>query len=73
MFMIDNLFRESGVVPRLSNAASNEILNIATIFLMITIGAQWPAERVFDHEYFKSVPSIMSSTQLEGGALWRLS
>ena len=48
MFMIGNLFGESGVVPRLSSAASNEILNIATIFLMITIGTQWSAERVFD-------------------------
>ncbi len=48
MFMIGNIFRESGVVPRLSNAASNEILNIATIFLMITIGAELTAERVFD-------------------------
>ena len=48
MFMIGNIFRESGVVPRLSNAASNELLNIATIFLMITIGAELTAERVFD-------------------------
>ena len=47
MFMIGNLFRESGVVPRLSNAASNELLNIATIFLMITVGTQLSAERVF--------------------------
>ncbi|MCY4367137.1 MAG: sodium ion-translocating decarboxylase subunit beta [Chloroflexi bacterium] len=48
MFMIGNIFRESGVVPRLSNAASNEVLNIATIFLMITIGGELTAERVFD-------------------------
>ena len=48
MFMIGNIFGESGVVPRLSNAASNEILNIATIFLMITIGTQMSAERMFD-------------------------
>ena len=48
MLMIGNLFRESGVVPRLSNAASNELLNIATIFLMITVGTQLSAERVFD-------------------------
>ena len=47
MFMIGNLFRESGVVPRLSSAASNEVLNIATIFLMLTIGTQLSAERVF--------------------------
>ena len=47
MFMIGNLFRESGVVPRLTSAASNEILNIATIFLMLTIGTQLSAARVF--------------------------
>ena len=47
MFMIGNLFRESGVVPRLSSAASNEVLNIATIFLMLTIGTQLSATRVF--------------------------
>ena len=48
MFMIGNLFRESGVVPRLTKSASNEILNIATIFLMITVGTQLTADRVFD-------------------------
>ena len=50
MFMIGNLFRESGVVPRLTSAASNEILNIATIFLMLAIGAQLSFERVFQVE-----------------------
>ena len=50
MFMIGNLFRESGVVPRLTNAASNELLNIATIFLMITVGTQLSAERVFTYD-----------------------
>lgn len=53
MFMIGNLFRESGVVPRLFNSASNEILNIATIFLMITVGAQLSSERVFDLDTIK--------------------
>ena len=48
MFMIGNLFRESGVVPRLTNSASNELLNIATIFLMITVGTQLTSERVFN-------------------------
>ena len=47
MFMIGNLFRESGAVPRLTSAASNEILNIATVFLMLTVGTQLSAERVF--------------------------
>jgi len=48
MFMIGNMFRESGVVPRLANAASNELINIATIFLMLTVGAQLTAQRVFN-------------------------
>ena len=50
MFMIGNLFAVSGVVPRLSSAASNEVLNIATIFLMITIGAQMSADNVFEYK-----------------------
>lgn len=50
LFMIGNLFRESNVVPRLTDAASNELLNIATIFLMLTVGTQLSAERVFDIE-----------------------
>ncbi len=47
MFMIGNLFKESGVVPRLSNTASNELLDIATIFLMITVGTKLHSEVVF--------------------------
>ena len=50
MFMIGNLFKESGVVPRLAKAASNELLDIATIFLMITVGAQLSTDRVFDKD-----------------------
>ena len=53
MFMMGNLFRESGVVPRLANAASNELLNVATIFLMITVGTQLSADRVFDLDTIK--------------------
>ena len=48
MFMIGNMFRESGVVPRLADTASNELINIATIFLMLTVGAQLTADRVFN-------------------------
>jgi sodium ion-translocating decarboxylase beta subunit len=50
MFMIGNLLKESGVVPRLTQAATDVILYVATIFLMLTIGAQLVAERVFDLE-----------------------
>ncbi|MCH4238965.1 MAG: sodium ion-translocating decarboxylase subunit beta [Oscillospiraceae bacterium] len=39
MLMLGNLMRESGVVARLSNTAQNELMNIITIFLGITVGA----------------------------------
>lgn len=39
MLMLGNLFRESGVVERLSKTAQNELMNIITIFLGITVGA----------------------------------
>jgi oxaloacetate decarboxylase beta subunit len=47
VFMIGNLFRESGVVERLNTAAQNEILNIVTIFLMLCIGITLKAQTVF--------------------------
>ena len=37
--MFGNLMRESGVVDRLVKSASNEIANVTTIFLGLTIGA----------------------------------
>jgi oxaloacetate decarboxylase beta subunit len=37
--MLGNLMRESGAVERLSKAAQNEIANIATLFLGLTIGS----------------------------------
>jgi sodium ion-translocating decarboxylase beta subunit len=39
MLMLGNLLRESGVVDRLSKAAQNEIINVATLFLGLTIGS----------------------------------
>ncbi len=39
MLMLGNLFRESGVVERLSKTAQNELMNIITIFLGLTVGA----------------------------------
>ncbi len=39
MLMLGNLLREAGVVERLSKAAQNEIINIATLFLGLTIGS----------------------------------
>jgi len=39
MFMLGNLFRESKVVERLTHASQNELLNIVTIFLGLSVGA----------------------------------
>ncbi|MBW1711618.1 MAG: sodium ion-translocating decarboxylase subunit beta [Deltaproteobacteria bacterium] len=46
MLFLGNLFRESGVVERLSQTAQNELINIITILLMLGIGASMPADRV---------------------------
>ncbi|MBR7092040.1 MAG: sodium ion-translocating decarboxylase subunit beta [Clostridia bacterium] len=39
MLMLGNLFRESGVVERINKTAQNELMNIVTIFLGVTVGA----------------------------------
>ncbi len=44
MLMLGNLFRESFVVDRLNKTAQNELMNIVTIFLGVTVGATANAE-----------------------------
>ena len=44
MFMLGNLFKECGVVKRLADAAANELMNIVTILLGISVGATMSAE-----------------------------
>ena len=44
MLMLGNLMRESGVVGRLEQAAQNELMNIVTIFLGLSVGATATAE-----------------------------
>lgn len=44
MLMLGNLMRESGVVERLSQTVQNELMNIVTIFLGVTVGATANAE-----------------------------
>ncbi len=39
MLMFGNLLRECGVTKRLSNTAENELMNIVTIFVGLTVGA----------------------------------
>ncbi|MEJ2709098.1 MAG: sodium ion-translocating decarboxylase subunit beta [Anaerolineales bacterium] len=43
MLMLGNLLRESGVVERLNKSAQNEIANVATLFLGVTIGSTMSA------------------------------
>jgi carboxybiotin decarboxylase len=44
MLMLGNIFREAGVLDRLSKAAQNELINIVTIFLGISVGSKMSAE-----------------------------
>jgi len=44
MLMLGNLFKESGVTERLSKTAQNELMNIVTIFLGVSVGATARAE-----------------------------
>ena len=45
MLMLGNLLRESGVVDRLRSAAENEIINVTTLFLGLTIGSTMSAAK----------------------------
>ena len=44
MLMLGNLFRESGVVERLSSQAQNGLINTVTIFLGIAVGCKAKGE-----------------------------
>lgn len=44
MLMLGNLMKESGVVDRICKTAQNELMNIITIFLGLTVGATTNAE-----------------------------
>ncbi|MCF8110021.1 MAG: sodium ion-translocating decarboxylase subunit beta [Desulfobacteraceae bacterium] len=50
MLMLGNLFRECGVVDRLSKAAQNELNNIVVIFLGLTVGAKCTASHFLTFE-----------------------
>ncbi len=50
MLMFGNLLRESGVVERLSSAAQNEIINIVTIVLGLSVGSKLSADKFLSIE-----------------------
>lgn len=53
MLMLGNLFRESGVVERLSDTAQNALINIITIMLGLSVGATASAENFLRMETIK--------------------
>jgi oxaloacetate decarboxylase beta subunit len=55
MLMLGNLFKESGVVERLSDTAQNALINIVTIFLGVTVGATASAERFLSPDTLKII------------------
>ncbi len=50
MLTFGNLLRESGVVDRLSKAAQNEIINIVTIILGLSVGSKLQADKFLSVE-----------------------
>ncbi len=72
MFMIGNVFRESGVVDRLSRTSANELLNIVTIFLMLCIGITLEGNAVCNWETIKilSLGLVAFAAGTAGGILF---
>jgi len=50
MLMFGNLLREAGVVERLSQTAQNELINIVTILLGLTVGSRLAADTFLSAE-----------------------
>ncbi|NMA95488.1 MAG: sodium ion-translocating decarboxylase subunit beta [Clostridiales bacterium] len=80
MLMLGNLFRESLVVDRLSKTAQNELINIVTIFLGLTVGATAKAENFLTPATLKIIAlgliafaSGTSGGLLMGKLMYRLS
>ena len=55
MLMLGNLLKESGVCERLVKTAQNELMNIITIFLGISVGATTKASSVLTVEFAKVI------------------
>ncbi len=55
MLMLGNLFRESGVVDRLVKTSANELINIVTIFLGVTVGATATGATFLDPKTLKII------------------
>lgn len=51
MLMLGNLLKESGVCDRLVKTAQNELMNIITIFLGISVGATTTADKIMNTKF----------------------
>jgi len=70
--MLGNLFREVGIVERLTKTAQNELLNIITIFLGVSVGATATAETFLTPDTLKIVllGLIAFSISTAGGVIF---
>ena len=55
MLMLGNLMKESGVVDRINKTAGNELMNIITIFLGISVGCTTNADTFFNLNTLKII------------------
>ena len=55
MLMFGNLLKESGCCERLVKTAQNELMNIVTILLGISVGATTTAEKVISVNFLKVI------------------
>ena len=69
--MLGNLFKESGVTERLSKTVQNELMNIVTIFLGVTVGATATAEAFLNLQTLKilAMGVVAFSLGTAGGVL----
>jgi oxaloacetate decarboxylase beta subunit len=76
MLMLGNLFKESGVADRLCKTAGNELMNIVTIFLGVSVGATTVADKILNVEFLKVIVlgviafSIGTACGLLAAKLW---
>ncbi len=55
MLMLGNLFKESGACERLTKTATNELMNIVTIFLGVSVGATTVASKIITLSFLKVI------------------
>lgn len=55
MLMLGNLMKESGVCDRLVKTAQNELMNIVTIFLGVSVGATTQADKILNTSFAKVI------------------